>query len=29
VIADADPGALADLTGEPRPQGMIRRIPQT
>jgi predicted acylesterase/phospholipase RssA len=29
VIASADPHALADLTGAPRPQGMIRRIPQT
>jgi hypothetical protein len=29
VIANADPEALTDLTEAPRPQGMIRRIPQT
>jgi hypothetical protein len=29
VIANADPGTLSDLTGAPRPQGIIRRIPQT
>jgi predicted acylesterase/phospholipase RssA len=29
VIATADPDALTDLTEAPRPQGMIRRIPQT
>jgi predicted acylesterase/phospholipase RssA len=29
VIANADPDALSDLTEAPRPQGMIRRIPQT
>ena len=28
VIANADPDALTDLTRAPRPQGMIRRIPQ-
>jgi hypothetical protein len=28
VIAHADPDALTDLTEAPRPQGMIRRIPQ-
>ena len=29
VLAAADDRALADLTGEPNPQGMIRRIPRT
>jgi len=29
VIAAADPEALRDLTDAPRPQGMVRRIPQT
>jgi predicted acylesterase/phospholipase RssA len=29
VLRDADELALADLTGEPNPQGVIRRIPRT
>ena len=29
VIAAADPDALSELTDAPRPQGMVRRIPQT
>ncbi|MCW2764948.1 MAG: hypothetical protein JWO11_907 [Nocardioides sp.] len=29
VLAEADEVTLADLTGEPNPQGVIRRIPRT
>jgi hypothetical protein len=29
VVATAEEQALTDLTGQPRPQGMVRRIPQT